>query len=72
MHRCEDFHLMVYLFRYLKTFQYILKRLQFTRKEEKGILFSFSTSVEKDIFWLLQQNNAVIAYMSKFIRRKTK
>ena len=33
---------------YMKTFQKLLKRLHLFKTREKGTLFSFSTSVEKD------------------------
>ncbi len=48
MHRCETYQIMLYLFRYMKTFHYAMKRLQFIQRKEKGTLFSFSTFVEKD------------------------
>ena len=68
---CGFIYLMIYCFCPLKTFQYLVKRLQFIHTTEKGALFCFSTQVEKMILWLLQQIGCDCIYVKKH-RRKIK
>ena len=45
----------------MKTFQFNMKRFQFSKNEEKGTLFCFSTLVEKCFSGFYSKISAVIA-----------